>query len=280
MSRFKVKIHHSLPFILTIFLSIFFAQILLTTYGTPPLMLTFPVEHSFLFDALYFTLIMVFAGLVVYVLSKHRRVKILKVLISLSYFTIVFIFYIFYLPAFLWILGFFNPPLNLSVLFLICVVATLLTLYCIFIIRGLLRNILILVFASSLGTFFGFIIPTLSLITILLALSFYDIFAVGVGPIKKLVTLTDNRSKLVLTELTITYRELLIGLGDLFLYSSLIAHVYIFFSIETFMVCVTMIFLGIFLSLKMLEKRGLFPGLPIAIIPPLIVILISIFKSV
>lgn len=276
MSRFKVKIHHSLPFISTIFLSTFFAQILLTTYSTPPLILTFPVKHSFLFDALYFTLIIVFAGLVVYILSKHKRVKILKILISLSYFTIVFIFYIFYLPAFLWILGFFNTPLNLSVFFLTCVVATLLTLYCIFIVRGLLRSILILVFASSLGTFFGFIIPTLSLIAILLALSFYDIFAVSVGPIKKLVTLTDNSGKLVLTELTITYRELLIGLGDLFLYSSLIAHVYIFFSIETFMVCVTIIFLGIFLSLKMLEKRGLFPGLPLAIIPPLIIILISV----
>jgi len=279
MSNFKVKIYHFLPFLLTILLSILFAYILLKAYNIPPLRLTFPVKGSFLFDAFYFTLTVAFAGLAVYMLSKHKRFKILKVLIFLSYFTIVFILYVFYLPAFLWFIGVFNLPLSLPAFFLVCIVAASLTLYCIFVVKGLPRNILILVFVSSLGALLGFTIPTLSLTTILLALSIYDAFAVSVGPIRKLVTLADSTSKWVLTELSFTYKNIFIGLGDLILYSSLIAHIYIFFSLQIFLLCFIIVLLGIFLSLKMLEKWGIFPGLPITIIPPVILLLtITLFN--
>jgi hypothetical protein len=55
------------------------------------------------------------------------------------------------------------------------------------------------------------------------------------------------------------------GLGDLTFYSMLAGHMFLNFGVLSCLASVIGILVGCFMAFKMLEKRGIFPGLPFPI---------------
>jgi len=64
----------------------------------------------------------------------------------------------------------------------------------------------------------------------------------------------------------VTYDKLTIGMGDLVFYSMLVATVRINLGVLPYIAALLGIFTGAYGSLKILEKKELFPGLPLSIL--------------
>ncbi len=142
------------------------------------------------------------------------------------------------------------------------------------------RNTAILGFSILLGAFLGVAIPLWSAVLILLGLSFYDIYSVFRGPIKRIVELTaeegEKEEKGDIPMLVFTTSEIDLGIGDLTFYAMLVAESII---IEPFpyttISAIIGIIIGSIITLKILEKKGLLPGLPLPILCGLGLILLT-----
>ena len=142
------------------------------------------------------------------------------------------------------------------------------------------RNAAVLVFSILLGAFLGVAIPLWSAILILLGLSFYDIYSVFKGPIKRIVELTaeegGKEEKGDIPMPVFTTPDIDLGIGDLVFYAMLVAESII---IEPFpyttISAIIGIIIGSILTLKILEKKGLLPGLPLPILCGLGLILLT-----
>ncbi|MGC9345818.1 MAG: hypothetical protein ACP5ER_03380, partial [Candidatus Bathyarchaeales archaeon] len=89
-------------------------------------------------------------------------------------------------------------------------------------------------------------------------LAIYDIFAVYRGPVGKIA-----RSGLEhLRGLSFTFKDVQMGLGDLTFYSMLTSRVLLDSGPLFCFASATGVLIGTFLAFKMLEKKGMFPGLP------------------
>jgi presenilin-like A22 family membrane protease len=147
---------------------------------------------------------------------------------------------------------------------------TVLADFLIFKIQGMFSNIAILLLGGALGAFLGIFIPIISAVLILAFLAVYDIFAVYRGPVGKIA----QRGLEELRGLSFSFRDVQMGLGDLTFYSMLTGLV---LAAAGPIVCAasTMgILIGVFLVLKMLEKRGMFPGLPFPVLLGLLPLII------
>jgi len=126
-----------------------------------------------------------------------------------------------------------------------------------------IRNLIVLCLGGALGTFLAASIPTLSAILILCFLAVYDAFAVYHGPVGK-IALNGLEH---LRGLSFSFQNIQMGLGDLTFYSLLSGHMLLKF--RSPIPCVASIIgilFGCFLSFKMLERKGMFPGLPFPIL--------------
>jgi len=104
-------------------------------------------------------------------------------------------------------------------------------------------------------------------------LAVYDIFAVYRGPVGKIA----QRGLEQLRGLSFSFRDVQMGLGDLTFYSMLTGLVLanagpIFCAASAIGVLV-----GVFLVFKMLEKRGMFPGLPFPVLLGLLPLIVFLF---
>jgi len=119
------------------------------------------------------------------------------------------------------------------------------------------------VIASLIGVFLGVSIPYFTAITLLLALSIYDVISVYKGPIGKIV----EKAKLEeFTGAVFTYKNLTVGVGDIVFYSMLISNVIANLGFYPYIGAAAGILIGAYAALKMLEKREVFPGLPLALV--------------
>ena len=125
----------------------------------------------------------------------------------------------------------------------------------------------------------GLNIPTWTVVSILAALSLYDIYGVFRGPIKELAESTMPSNSIPKTTtpvrdpipiLTYASKHWEIGIGDLAFYSLFTSHVFALFGIPLFILITFAICLGALGTLKLLEKRPLLPGLPLSIIAGII----------
>jgi len=87
-------------------------------------------------------------------------------------------------------------------------------------------------------------------------------FAVYHGPVGKIAR--NGLEKL--HGLSFSFKNIQMGLGDLTFYSMLSGHMFINFGFLPCSASVIGILVGCFLSFKMLEKKGMLPGLPFPII--------------
>ncbi|WP_455364649.1 hypothetical protein [[Eubacterium] cellulosolvens] len=128
---------------------------------------------------------------------------------------------------------------------------------------GLRLQILSLTFISSLtGTFLGVSIPLLTGFVLLAGLSVYDIISVFRGPIGKIAEKTDLEKFM---GAVVTYKGLTIGMGDLVFYSMLTCSTMLNLGYLAFFSSIIGVLAGSYGTFKILEKREMFPGLPLSL---------------
>lgn len=209
-----------------------------------------------------FVILMAATGTLMYVLVKFGLKRVVRYLINIAMFALLFFLFTWYgtlyadyLPAaldptgWLWLL--------LSLLGAIAIGVS------IYKTKGAVHLIAILLIGGMTGTFLGVSIPTLTAIALLLALAAYDLFAVYKGPIGKMAQSTDLEE---FTGAVFTYGDLTVGMGDMVFYSMLASNAMISFGLIPFVAAGIGLILGAYLGFKMLEGRDMFPGLPFAVV--------------
>jgi presenilin-like A22 family membrane protease len=154
-----------------------------------------------------------------------------------------------------------GPYVDLTVVILSIIVAVLAD-FAVFKLGGIACTTVVICLGGALGTFFGSAIPVYSSVIILAALAVYDIFAVYYGPVGKIAATGLDK----LPGLSFSFKDIEMGLGDLVFYSLLTGNMLFNFGLIPCFVSLIGILAGSFLTFLMLEKRGIFPGLPFPII--------------
>jgi presenilin-like A22 family membrane protease len=212
-------------------------------------------------NAIYFVVLLALAASVFYVLLKRRSKKIIKALIVVALTTASLLLSFFYLYS---IFDYFAPDwidLTLPLMVIITVVFDL----AIFKMGSKVRNAVIILLGGALGVFFGNAIPWWSAVAILLFLAVYDVVAVYKGPVGKIAQSSGLDD---LQGLSFSYKDIQMGLGDLVFYSMLMGLMFKTFSPSIFpaIAAIIGILAGSIVTFYMLEKKGLFPGLPFPIV--------------
>jgi presenilin-like A22 family membrane protease len=233
---------------------------LLKTQPLPPISVTpFPEETaSGLFgNALYFVILIAVSATVFYILLKRKNRKLVTLIIAFALTTASLLLSVIYLS----VIFAFVPSLEFLVLPL-SIVITVFFDFAIFRLGSKARNAAVICLGGALGVFFGNFIPFLSGVLILAFLAVYDVFAVYYGPVGKIAHLGLDQ----LHGLSYSFKEVQMGLGDLVFYSMLSGIILFNFGLISCLVSLAGILVGSFLTLVMLEKKGMFPGLPFPIL--------------
>lgn len=209
-------------------------------------------------NAVYFVILIAVSATMFYILLKRKSKRIIKALIVLAMTTAALLLSLVYLSTLLAYVpdyAFLLIPLSI----LITVVFDL----AIFRLGSIARNVAVIGLGGALGVFFGYSIPLWSGIVILAFLAVYDVIAVYRGPVGKIAQsgLDD------LQGLSFSFKDIQMGLGDLVFYSMLTGVMF-----NTFMpnlwpaiTGIVGVLAGSILTFFMLEKKGIFPGLPFPI---------------
>lgn len=124
------------------------------------------------------------------------------------------------------------------------------------------RLLSVTILGSLTGTFLGVSVPTLTAVVLLAALAVYDLVSVYRGPIGKIAEMADLEE---FKGAVFTVGDLTIGMGDLVFYSMLVSNAMINLGALSYLGAFAGVAVGSFLGFKMLERRQVFPGLPLAI---------------
>jgi presenilin-like A22 family membrane protease len=213
-------------------------------------------------NALYFVIIVAISAMLFYLLIKRRSKRIIKGLIVVAMTTASLLLSLVYLNA---ILNYFPSLDTLLILILLSVAITVLFDLAIFRLGSIPRNAAVVGIGGALGIFFGFSIPLWSAVLILAFLGVYDVFAVYRGPVGKIAQSSAGMDQL--QGLSFSFKDIEMGLGDLVFYSMLTGAMFFSFlpSILPCLVSIVGIMAGSIITFFMLEKKGIFPGLPFPI---------------
>ncbi len=210
-------------------------------------------------NASYFVILAGIGATLLYLLLKRKNHKLITVITAFAITTAVFMLSVVYLFAAF--SGFDVPYVEASIL-TVSILVTILADYAVFRGSNALASATLVSIGGALGTFLGFSIPTASTVLILGFLAVYDAFAVYRGPIGKIALSGLDQ----LHGLSLSFRDVQMGLGDLTFYSMLSGHMFLSFSPASCLASIVGILVGCVLSFKMLEKKGMFPGLPFPIL--------------
>ncbi len=209
-------------------------------------------------NATYFVVLVAIGATVLYILLKRKNRRLIAILtgfaLSLATFTLSLIFSLIALTQ-------LAAPFPEILALTIATCLTALADYTIFFSKNRLSSLTLLAIGGSLGAFLAFAIPIRSAIVILIFLAVYDAFAVYRGPVGKIA----NSGLEQLRGLTFSFQNVQIGLGDLTFYSMLVSSMLMNFGQLSSLASIVGVLLGCLLSFKLLEKKGIFPGLPIPI---------------
>ena len=141
----------------------------------------------------------------------------------------------------------------------------------IFRLGNLVRNVAVVCIGGALGIFFGWAIPLWSAVLILAFLAVYDVFAVYRGPVGKIAQSSGGMDQL--QGLSFSFKDIQMGLGDLVFYSMLTGAMFFAFinsasyppGNSSMLISIVGIMAGSIITFFMLEKKGIFPGLPFPI---------------
>jgi presenilin-like A22 family membrane protease len=213
-------------------------------------------------NASIFVALMAATGTLMYLFIKYGLKRLVKYLITLAMFSLMFFLFTWYGTLYVDYL----PPILASSIWiwlLISLLASIALGMTIYKSKGRLHLAAIIIIGGMTGTFLGVSIPTLTAAALLLALAGYDLFAVYKGPIGKMAESADLEE---FTGAVFTYGDLTVGMGDMVFYSMLASNSMMNFGILPFAAAAVGLIVGAYLGFKMLEGRDMFPGLPFAMI--------------
>ena len=209
-------------------------------------------------NAIYFVILIAISATVFYILLKRKSRRLITGLIALAMTAASMLLSIIYLSA----IFAYVPSLDVLVLPLSTLLTVLFDL-AIFRLGSNARNVAVVCLGGALGVFFGASIPLLSALLILAFLAVYDIIAVYRGPVGKIAQYGLDQ----LQGLSYSFKDVQMGLGDLVFYSMLSGTMlFNFNSLFPCLVSILGILAGSFITLVLLEKKGIFPGLPFPIL--------------
>ena len=208
-------------------------------------------------NAFYFVILIGLSATIFYILLKRKSQKIIFALIAVALTTASLLLSIVYLSA----VFAYARDLDFLVLPLSILVTAIFDL-AIFKLGSKTRNAAVVLLGGGLGVFFSAVIPFFSAVLILAFLAVYDIFAVYYGPVGKIAHSGLDQ----LQGLSFSFKDIQMGLGDLVFYSMLTGSILLNYSLLPYFVSLIGILAGSFLTLLMLEKKGIFPGLPFPIL--------------
>lgn len=257
-----------LPVLASLLFSLGCAALFLTRPVPPVTVTPFPEETpaGLLGNAAYFVVLVAISATIFYMLLKRKNLKLITFLITFALTAAALLLSVIYLS----LLFAFAPGLDFLVLPL-SIAATIIFDLAVFRLGVKARNIAVICLGGALGAFFGNYVPFLSATLILIFLAVYDIFAVYYGPVGKIAHLGLDQ----LHGLSYSFKEMQMGLGDLVFYSMLAGSMLFNFGLLACAASLFGILAGAYLTLVMLEKKGMFPGLPFPILFGLIGGLIS-----
>jgi presenilin-like A22 family membrane protease len=209
-------------------------------------------------NAIYFVVLVFVGATLLYFLMKRKNYKIITIVTTFALTTAIFMLSFVYLFITLSIV---DVSYATEITLTVSIIITTLADYAIFR-TSKLANIFILGIGGALGTFLGSTIPTASTVLILSFLAIYDTFAVYRGPVGKIARSGLDQFR----GLSYSFRDMQMGLGDLTFYSMLSGHMFLNFGSVPCLVSIIGVLVGCILSFFMLEKKGVFPGLPFPIL--------------
>ena len=258
--KFETGLINLAPILVSLAFGVFCAFLILTSpmeiYEITP----FPegVAGSF-GNAFYFVILVGVGASLLYLLLKWKNPRLITWIIGFALTTAVFMLSMIYIFA---AFSRFAIPGMEALTLILALLITALADYAIFRKHSKICDLVVLFLGGALGTFLGFSIPTLSAILILGFLAVYDVFAVYHGPVGKIASSGLDQ----LRGLSFSFRDIQMGLGDLTFYSMLSGHMFINFGFISCLASIIGILFGCLLAFKMLERKGMFPGLPFPIL--------------
>lgn len=255
--KFQVSLIYLLPILASIIFGLGCASLLMTPQAQVIPVTPFPEDTASgpFSNALYFVVLVAISATVFYFLLKRKNVKIIKLMIGVAMTTASILLCLIYLSA----LAITIPALNDFIIPLTIVITVLFDLAIFKFVKA--RNAAVICIGGALGVFFGAAIPWLSAVLILAFLAVYDVFAVYRGPVGKIAQTGLDQ----LSGLSYSFKDIQMGLGDLVFYSMLTGVVLFNFGYLPCAVCIVGVLVGSIVTFCMLEKKGIFPGLPFPI---------------
>jgi presenilin-like A22 family membrane protease len=208
-------------------------------------------------NAFYFVIIVALSATVFYILLKRNSRRLITGLIALALTAASLLLSLVYLSA----LFAYLPSLDFLVIPFSVLITVIFDL-AIFRLGSKARNLVVVLLGGGLGVFFSASIPFYSAVLILVFLAVYDVFAVYYGPVGKIADSGLDQ----LQGLSYSFKDVQMGLGDLVFYSMLVGTMLFNFGLLSYIVSLVGILAGSFITFLLLEKRGMFPGLPFPIL--------------
>ena len=208
-------------------------------------------------NAVYFVVIIALSATIFYLLLKWKSRKMITFLVGFAMTAASLLLSWFYLSALLSFIA------NWEILMLVlAIVITVLFDVAIFKLGGKAKNFVVVVLGGALGVFLAYSIPLWSAVLILAFLAVYDVIAVYKGPVGKIASSGLDQLK----GLSFAFKDIEMGLGDLVFYSMLCAAMFLKINWVSYAFSFVGILAGSFITLMLLEKKGIFPGLPLPIL--------------
>ncbi len=270
--KFRAQPVHLTPILVSLFVGFLCTVLVIESSMNVYAVVPFPEGVGSLGNGLYFVILAAVGAFLLYLLVRRNRLRLIAVITGFAITAAVLLVTAVYLSAFFSI---YYVPYDTFLIIAASIALTLVADYEIFRGKGNGNVLTLLLLGGSLGAFLGVTIPTLSAILILSFLAIYDVYAVFRGPVGKIATGGLEQ----LRGLSVSFKDVQIGLGDLTFYAMLTSLVMATAGLTTaglifYAVSVTGVIIGAFLAFKLLEKKGMFPGLPFSValgLTPLIV---------
>jgi len=209
-------------------------------------------------NALYFVIIIAVSATLFYFLLKWKSKKMIVILTTVALTAASGLLSVYYL--YLLLSSFPNWEIYVTIL---TIVISVLFDLAIFKIGGKVANVAVVGLGGALGVFLGNSIPVWSAMLILVFLAVYDVIAVYKGPVGKIAASSGLDQ---LKGLSYAFKDIQMGLGDLVFYSMLCAVMLLNYGWVSYLASLAGILGGSFFTFLMLEKKGMFPGLPFPIL--------------
>jgi presenilin-like A22 family membrane protease len=260
--KFKASFVYLIPVLASMLFGLLCGTLLVKpTPSSPPKYPVTPIPQTTssgpAFTAAYFVIIIAVGAVIIYFLIKYRNRR------TLSFLTGFAVTAAFILLSLVYFSEFFSrfPVLSdpLPVVIALSIALTALGDFVVFRTGGKFADAIVLGLGGALGVFIGANLNVLTAVLVLFALAVWDVIAVYRGPVGKIA----DSGLEQLRGLSFSFKDIQMGLGDLVFYSLLAGTMFININLTAALFSVIGILFGSYLTFLMLERRDVFPGLPI-----------------